>query len=338
MLRFPGKKVAFAALLLTAAGPLLADAAPFQAPAGITVPATAKPFLNDPNDFQFAIVGDRTGGHREGVFEQAVRELNLLQPEFVITIGDQIEGYADDPAEIKRQWTEFEGLVNQLHMRYFYVVGNHDMSNDTMRSEWLKQRGNDYYHFVYKNVLFIALNSEDPPNSEKKKELFKSAGPEKTQLLMQLMQQKNNPDEAKKLIAQHPELMQMIEQFKNADRATISDRQVAYVKQALADNTDVRWTVLLMHKPVWRYKDVPQFGQIETLLAKRPYTMFAGHMHEYAYTKRNDRDYVQLGTTGGIAENGPAQDHIMWVTMTRDGPQIANIRLNGLFDKHGSQP
>ena len=331
---FPKRAAAVAALLLSA-GPLWADAQLFQTPAGVVVPATAQPFKNDPAEFQFAIVGDRTGGHREGVFEYAVRELNLLQPEFVITIGDQIEGYSDDPAVIKQQWTEFEGLVNALHMRYFYVVGNHDMSNETMRGEWLKQRGNDYYHFVYKNVLFIALNSEDPPNSEKKKELLKSAGPEKMQLLMQLMQRKNDPDAAKQLIAQHPELMQLIEQFKNADRATISDRQVAYVKKALEDNANVRWTILLMHKPVWRYQNVPQFEQIEALLGKRPYTMFAGHMHEYSYTERHGRDYVQLGTTGGIAENGPAQDHVMWVTMTRDGPEIANIRLDGLFDKRG---
>ena len=38
---------------------------------------------NEPNNFQFAIVSDRTGEHREGVFEDAIDRLNLLQPEFV---------------------------------------------------------------------------------------------------------------------------------------------------------------------------------------------------------------------------------------------------------------
>ena len=47
---------------------------------------------NDPNNFQFAIVTDRTGGHRAGVFPDAIRKLNLLQPEFVISVGDLIEG------------------------------------------------------------------------------------------------------------------------------------------------------------------------------------------------------------------------------------------------------
>ena len=50
-------------------------------------------FNNDPDNFQFAIVTDRTGGHRAGVFEDAIRKLNLLQPEFVISVGDLIEGY-----------------------------------------------------------------------------------------------------------------------------------------------------------------------------------------------------------------------------------------------------
>src|SRR5262249_14749315 len=35
-----------------------------------------------PDQFQFAIVSDRTGGHRRGVFSKAVQQVNLLQPEF----------------------------------------------------------------------------------------------------------------------------------------------------------------------------------------------------------------------------------------------------------------
>ena len=57
-------------------------------------PWTGKAFLNDPNDFQFAIVSDRTGGPRAGVFSGAVEKLNLLRPEFVITVGDLIQGGA----------------------------------------------------------------------------------------------------------------------------------------------------------------------------------------------------------------------------------------------------
>jgi hypothetical protein len=41
---------------------------------------------------QFAIVSDRTGGHRQGVFSKAVQQVNLLQPAFVMSVGDLIEG------------------------------------------------------------------------------------------------------------------------------------------------------------------------------------------------------------------------------------------------------
>ena len=30
-----------------------------------------------------------------------------------------------------------------------------------------------------------------------------------------------------------------------------------------------------------------------------------------------------------------AIDHVVWVTMTDDGPKIANLMLNGILDKHG---
>src|SRR5262245_27835034 len=43
-------------------------------------PVTHLKLNNDPDDFQFAIVSDRTGGHRAKVFSRAVAQLNLLQP------------------------------------------------------------------------------------------------------------------------------------------------------------------------------------------------------------------------------------------------------------------
>src|SRR5438128_10988446 len=51
---------------------------------------------NSPSDFRFAIVSDRTGSHRAQVFARAVERLNLLQPEFVLSVGDLIEGYTEE--------------------------------------------------------------------------------------------------------------------------------------------------------------------------------------------------------------------------------------------------
>ncbi len=118
--------------------------------------------INDkPGQFQFVVVTDRTGGHRPGVFENGVEKVNLLQPEFVISVGDLIEGYTTDTLEINRQWDEFSGFVEKLEMPFFYVPGNHDLTNPVMEGIWKKRFGPTYYSFVYKDVLFMALNSED---------------------------------------------------------------------------------------------------------------------------------------------------------------------------------
>src|SRR5262245_54143087 len=53
-------------------------------------PVTHLKLNNDPGEFQFAVVSDRTGGHRAKVFSRAVKQLNLLQPEFVVSVGDLI--------------------------------------------------------------------------------------------------------------------------------------------------------------------------------------------------------------------------------------------------------
>ena len=42
---------------------------------------------NDADQFQFAVVTDRTGGHRANAVSQAVTQLNLLQPEFVVSVA-----------------------------------------------------------------------------------------------------------------------------------------------------------------------------------------------------------------------------------------------------------
>lgn len=113
-----------------------------------------------PDGFSFAIVSDRSGGIRPGVFETAIEKLNLLQPEFVMSVGDLIEGYVDDESEIRRQWDDFDAMLERLEMPFFYTAGNHDFSNERMSRLWRERLGSSYYHFRYHDVLFLVLNSE----------------------------------------------------------------------------------------------------------------------------------------------------------------------------------
>lgn len=126
-------------------------------------PVTDKQVNNAPGQFQFAIMSDRTGGMLPGVFEKGVEKVNLLQPEFVLSVGDLIDGYTEDPDVWNAQWDEFEAIVDALDMPFFFVSGNHDISNELLLKEWKRRRGAPYYHFVYQDVLFLALHTEDGP-------------------------------------------------------------------------------------------------------------------------------------------------------------------------------
>ena len=118
-------------------------------------------FYNDHENFQFAILADRTSGCRRGVFAKAVDKLNLMKPEFVICVGDLIRGNKNDTRALMNEWKDFNSLVKQLQMPFFYIPGNHDISNKVMCALWERQFGSPYYSFVYKNVLFLCLNTQD---------------------------------------------------------------------------------------------------------------------------------------------------------------------------------
>jgi hypothetical protein len=129
------------------------------------LPVTDKAVNNDTTAFQFAIMSDRTGGMLPGVFEKAVGKVNLLQPEFVLSVGDLIDGYTESAAVWDAQWDEFMGIVDRLEMPFFFVPGNHDISNKLLLEVWKQRLGSPYYHFSYKGVLFIALHTEDGPRN-----------------------------------------------------------------------------------------------------------------------------------------------------------------------------
>ena len=88
---------------------------------------------------------------------------------------------------------------------------------------------------------------------------------------------------------------------------------------------------------MWLAPDQSKNGwsKVEKLLAGRSYTVFAGHVHRYQKFVRQGQNYYMLATTGGDSmlrgvEYGEF-DHIVWVTMKKDGPVLANILLDGIL-------
>lgn len=140
---------------------------PFGLPStGGPYPWTHLAAQNSRRDFRFALFADRTGGTRAGRFEQAVRQMNGLRPEFILHIGDIIEGAPNDMDAVNAQWDEALGMVAQVEAPLFLVPGNHDVNNLAQIEVWKQRFGPLYYSFVYEDVLFIVLNSEDPPGKQ----------------------------------------------------------------------------------------------------------------------------------------------------------------------------
>ena len=90
---------------------------------------------------------------------------------------------------------------------------------------------------------------------------------------------------------------------------------------------------------ILRLKELQDTGwaRAEEALRGRKHTVFAGHWHTYTKYIRNDSRYFILATTGGGSSlRGPRHgsfDHVVWVTMTDEGPRIANLMLDGIWDE-----
>jgi len=293
-------------------------------------PWTSKSFQNDGKDFQFAIIGDRTGGANvAGTFELAVDQLNMLQPEFVINVGDLIEGYSDDEAKLNAEWDEIDAMLAKLDMPFFRTPGNHDIANRSAQKVWRDRHGATHYSFVYEDVLFVVLDSEDPPRAAPE------GMEEKIETYNRL--QTEDPEKARAMLA---EFM--------SDEAVVAGlgkpvefgaEQVASVERTLAQHQDVRWTFVFLHEPAWENPS-ESFKAIQALLGDRPHTFFGGHLHYYDYDQIDGYEHITMGPSGASFHvEGPGNvDHVMWVTMTERGPKMANIALKGVFDRKGLDP
>ena len=206
----------------------------------------------------------------------------------------------------------------------FYVGGNHDLTGSVLQRVWDERVGRRYYHFVYKNVLFLVLDTED--NS-----------PERAQEIFEIRTAALEIVKKKGMVAfPDTEYSKLPEQ----SAGNITAGQSEYFRKAIAENPDVFWTFLFMHKSAWAREDETNFAAIEQALAERPYTVFNGHVHAYEHIERLGRDYIRIATTGGVQfpERGRSMDHVMLVTVDDQGVDIANLLMSGILDKTGQIP
>ena len=275
-------------------GPTAPPAAPvFQHDvSGQVLPWKSENFDAADDKFTFAVFSDLTGGERERIFEIAVAQLNLLRPEMIINVGDLIEGSTEDSVEAGRQWDSFDERAAKARAPIFYVGGNHDLTGDFLQGVWDERHGPRYYHFVYKDVLFLVLDTED--NSPAR--------------MLEIFEARKEAIEAVKTEGWDAFDTSEYASLPEQKAGNISDEQSAYIRKAISEHADVRWTFLFMHKAPWLREDLTAFAAIEDALADRPYTLFNGHVHTYELMERRGRDYIRLATTGGVVRFPPPTD------------------------------
>tara|TARA_R110000782_G_scaffold103991_19_gene191645 strand:+ start:3510 stop:5453 length:1944 start_codon:yes stop_codon:yes gene_type:complete len=117
--------------------------------------------------FTFVVFGDRTGGPKSGVkvLAKAVETASWLDPDFVITVGDLVQGYnAAEPW--LEEMREFKSIMGDLPMPWYPVAGNHDVYARPATPQghvalYQEHFGPLYYSFTHKFAHFVVLYSDE---------------------------------------------------------------------------------------------------------------------------------------------------------------------------------
>jgi UDP-2,3-diacylglucosamine pyrophosphatase LpxH len=116
-------------------------------------------YTSSGDEFHFVILGDRTGGAVPGVYEAAWRETDRDHPDFVISVGDTIEGGNDLTADA--QWQQIvRTLAPYRRYHLFLAPGNHDVWSVASAQAFEKYSKHPlHYSFDYKQAHFTILDN-----------------------------------------------------------------------------------------------------------------------------------------------------------------------------------
>ncbi|WP_171649396.1 metallophosphoesterase family protein [Paenibacillus phytorum] len=282
--------------------------------------------LTQKKSFKFAVIGDRTGFALEGEFEGALDMVKQLAPDFVLSVGDLIEGYRSDKNTAHQEWDEIDRHIEQLRLPFFRAIGNHDCGSELMMDVWRERYGLEYYAFRYANMLFLIVNTEDPPVpiADKYVSIMRD--------LEQLVQHDpvNGEAEIQAFFAQLIEPVDA-EQEAGGNTSHIDERQFEFIHQMLEQHIDVDWTFVIMHRPLWKTND-PNYSRLDSLLKDRRHTVFAGHLHDLEVTGSQESYRIQMGRTGACKHREHLHDfqHILWVHVEDGTPSFQVIKLEQL--------
>jgi predicted phosphodiesterase len=88
-----------------------------------------------------------------------LREIAMLAPDFVVNVGDSIQGH--DDSKIEAQWDEVKAIwARHLTQKHYSLAGNHDVWDDRSAALYTKHTGFPvHYSFTHQNALFVMLDN-----------------------------------------------------------------------------------------------------------------------------------------------------------------------------------
>lgn len=262
--------------------------------------------------FTFAVFGDRTGGPHKGinVLAQAVADVNLIEPDLVMTVGDLINGYADDKVWLP-QMKQYKKVMGELICPWFPVAGNHDIywrgpnkPKRELEPEYEMHFGPLWYAFEHKNCFFIVLYTDEP-----------------------------DPKTGER-------------NFNKPDSQRMSDEQFDWLKGILKKTKDADHVFVFLHHPRWlgieskgrgkNYGDDWKKVHTELVAAGNVSGVFAGHIHHMRYDPKDEIDYFALATVGGGQSGWSPKagwlHHYNLVTVRKDQVAFSAFPVGGVLD------
>src|SRR5258708_3153008 len=123
------------------------------------------------SDFRFSIIGDRTGDADAHIYERVWREMRPFSPNFVINVGDTIQGGND--ATAGAEWRALHSIWDKYKRPQYFTPGNHDIWSPASRKIFKKQTGRPaFYGFNYQGAHFTVLDNSQTENLSEEQMAF----------------------------------------------------------------------------------------------------------------------------------------------------------------------
>lgn len=99
-------------------------------------------------EVRFIVFGDSQFSRME-VFERMCHEAEALRPDFVIQVGDLINGYTYDREKLREEWRHYKSQIEPITAPFYPVPGNHDTVTDESEEIYGEVWGTDRYFYSF---------------------------------------------------------------------------------------------------------------------------------------------------------------------------------------------